>query len=169
MVEIMEKVIVVIRMMGIIVFPHVQSTCQSCSRGCAPIECLGKRSRASQVIAERGESQTRLLGTPSFSINSDVSIHISYRPEVTVQLFDTSSQALLDLGTSISSVSEEFFSKLQKLAPTPKSMPVLPVTGVTISQPLCKVEVEKSLVKSSYRSNCMYSIAIIKHNTKRNR
>lgn len=85
------------------------------------------------MTAERGECRTLVSCTPSFSINSDLSVHVSHRPEVTVHIFTTSSPALLDSGASISAISEDFFSELKKIAPTPKSLSILPVTGVTIS------------------------------------
>jgi len=85
------------------------------------------------VIAAPDERSVLSFCNKPVPIFPDLPIRIAHRPEVIVHIFETSNSAILDSGASISAISEEFFSKLKKLAPIPKSLSILPVTGITIS------------------------------------
>lgn len=85
------------------------------------------------MIAARDESQdTSVCNQPSTS-PTDFPERTVQRPELHVDIFGISTQALLDSGASISAVSEQFFAALKSRATNPSDLSTLPVTGVTIS------------------------------------
>lgn len=63
----------------------------------------------------------------------DIPTHTFHRPEIIVEVFSITQTALVDTGATISAISEEFLSRIKDSAPMPNSLPILPVTGVTIS------------------------------------
>lgn len=83
--------------------------------------------------AEQNECLDSSFCTSFRSTVPDLPLHIAHRPEVPVNLFGKTHIALLDSGASVSAISEDFFVKIKVWAPTPKSLSILPVTGVTIS------------------------------------
>lgn len=85
------------------------------------------------MIAARDESQNTPACNQPSSFPTDLPEHTVKRPELHVDIFGTTTSALLDSGASISAVSEHFYATLKSQSPTPSKLSTLPVTGVTIS------------------------------------
>lgn len=56
----------------------------------------------------------------------------SYRPEISIKLFNTSYNALLDSGASVSAISENFYKTL-KNDPSKHEIPLFPLTGIFLT------------------------------------
>lgn len=85
---------------------------------------------------EGDESSNYIPGTQPFSPNAGIPDRATHRPEVSIEVFGVTVNALLDSGATISAISESFFTVIKQHALIPKCLSILPVTGVTISTAL---------------------------------
>lgn len=91
--------------------------------------------------------------THPLDLNHEVTPPPNYRPEISLQLFNNSYNALLDSGASVSAISEELFQNLT-VDPSQPKIPLFPLTGILLTTALSNKSVKiKSQIYLNFSIN----------------
>jgi len=84
--------------------------------------------------------QIAILTRP-LDLNQEIIPPPNYRPEISLQQFENSHNALLDSGASVSVISEELYQNLIS-DPTPNKIPLFPLNGISLTTALSNKSVK---------------------------